>query len=116
MGSGLGVQIVITLGAVLLALVGGAFARRRTSADVEVTLSKEAREWVKDFRTGAQDAMEQAKAANDRAGRAESHAAALQIQLDALIHHIRRLEAVIRGMGGEPPALPVDAQSGVTRG
>ena len=102
-------QLLIGLSVGLPAFIGGMFARRRSGADVEVTLSTEAREWAKSFAEGArlatdaaQHAMTQARAAADRAGEC-------QARCDAMERHIGRLEALLREHGITPPAPPWNA-------
>lgn len=106
-------QILITLGFVLPAFLGGMFARRKSSADVEVTLSAEARAWATSFAEGARtateaarNAMEQAKDAADRAASAEARVQRCQDRVDALERHITRLETIMRENGVTPPVPP----------
>lgn len=100
-------QIIISGGLVLVAVLGGVFARRRSSADVEVTLSAEARQWVQDFRASSQEAKTEAREANERAIRAEAQIAAIETRMALMERHIHLLEQIIRDLGGEPPSLPV---------
>ena len=105
MNSQLAVQVVITGGAIVLALLGGVFARRRSSADVEVTLSAAAREWVQDFQVNARDANERAARAEARIVELQNQMMQIQARMAAMERHFRALETMIRDLGGEPPPL-----------
>lgn len=114
------VQVLITLGVGLPAFLGGMFARRKSAADVEVTLSSEARAWADSFASGARTATEAARnaieqarlaceaatAASARARGAEGQVRACQERIDFLEDYVRQLRAAIRGLGGDPPPLP----------
>lgn len=111
--AGLITQALITLGLVLPAFLGGMFARRKSSADVEVTLSAEARQWAQSFADGARTAtdaaraaLEQAREATDRAARAEARVVDCQGRVDLMEQHIGRLEALLRSHGIPPPPPP----------
>ncbi|MGH4009409.1 MAG: hypothetical protein ACRDTH_14870 [Pseudonocardiaceae bacterium] len=93
------VQLLIALGIALPAFLGGMFARRKTSADVEVTLSTEARAWAKDWADNARVAMDAARSA-------EARARDCQDRMDLMERHIARLEVLMREHGIEPPPFP----------
>lgn len=93
------VQVLVGLGVGLPAFLGGMFARRKSSADVEVTLSAEARQWANSFAEGARTAMEQARVAATRAKDCQD-------RCDAMERHIGRLEALLREHGIAPPVPP----------
>ena len=105
MTSQLMVQIVITGGAVILALLGGMFARRRSSADVEVTLSAAAREWVQDFQVTAREANERAARAEARIVELQTQMMQIQARIETMERYVRTLEQMVRDLGGTPPSL-----------
>ena len=121
MSSQLAVQLVITVGAIIIALLGWLFTGRPRNADVEIRYSAEAREWAKTFQINANDAREDARQAHERATRAEERVArteaeivAMRVEHDKIItrmaameRHFQTLEAMIRELGGTPPPLVV---------
>lgn len=104
--SGLLTQVLIALSVVLPAFLGGMFARRKSAADVEVTLSAEARQWAASFADGAKTATDAARTAMDQAREAADRAKDCQARCDAMERHITRLEALLREHGITPPEHP----------
>lgn len=100
------VQLLIGLSVGLPAFVGGMFARRKSGADVEVTLSAEARQWANSFAEGARTATDAAQHAMAQARAAADRAAECQDRCDAMERHIGRLEALLREHGIAPPPPP----------
>jgi erythromycin esterase-like protein len=103
MSSAVIVQLLITLGLVLPAFMGGMFARRRSAADVEVNLSQEARNWANTFVEGAKQASQ---AASLRADRAEEHTRQCEERLALVERRVMLLEAAMRSHGLTPPRDP----------
>lgn len=97
------VQALITLSVALPAFFSGMFARRRSRADVEVTLSAEARNWAQSFADNARTAMDESREALARANRAESRARECQERMEAMEVHIERLEQIMRNNNLTPP-------------
>lgn len=100
------VQLLITLGAVLPVVLGGLFARRRATADAEVTLSTAAREWATDFAQVARDAVAEARSASERCSLAETRVLECHRRVDAMEHHIEALESAMRAHQITPPPRP----------
>ena len=110
-------QILIALAVAVPAILVALFNRRKTSADVQVSLSSESREWVKSFvdardraETAARDAAESAREANRRADRAERQVENCHTRVDDMERHMRRLERIMRDNGLTPPTPPWETQ------
>lgn len=100
------VQIVITVGLILSAFVGGVFSRRTRHVSAEVTLSVEAREWAKTFEDRARQAELRAERAEVSAAEAMRQARECQTRMNSLEDHVERLEYIMRREGLEPPPRP----------
>lgn len=107
------VQLILTGGAIALALLGYLFGRRTRHVTAEVTLSVQAMEWAKQFEDRARNAEARSERAEVRATRAEQaatnaaeQAEECQIRMDHMERHIERLEAEMRAHGLEPPPKP----------
>lgn len=86
-----------------------------TDAKAEVLLSGEALELFRAARADATDARKEAKDARAEAAEARGEAAScrrmaveLWAAVDATDRHMRRLEGMVRDLGGEPPERPDD--------
>lgn len=106
MSSALLVQLLIAASVGLPAFLGGMFARRKSAADVEVTLSAEARQWASSFAEGARTATDAARNAMDQAREAAVRAKDCQARCDAMERHIGRLEGLLREHSITPPPPP----------
>lgn len=109
MGSTAGVltQVVIVVGTIIVTLLGALFARRKSRADVEVTLSTEARAWVVEFKESARMSAEASAEANARAQRAETQIRACQDRIDTMERYIAQLVRIMHDHGITPPMAPV---------
>lgn len=101
------VQLVLTVGGLIVAFMGGVFSRRTRRVSAEVTLSAEVREWAKQFEERARRAEERADEAEREAGRASRQAGDCQYQVQLLLRHVGRLEAKLREAGINPPTNPL---------
>lgn len=99
MTSAVAVQLIITLGAVILAVVGTLALRRTRHVTAEVTLSVQAMEWAKQFEDRARNAETRAERAEARAERAEERITDCQARVE-------RLETELRNHGLDLPPLP----------
>lgn len=106
MGSAVLVQVIITVGAILVAFLGGVFSRRTRHVSAEVTLSVEAREWAKAFEDRATRAEQRAERAEQAATSASRQAQNCQNRVNGLIEHVEHLERMMRQQGIDPPSIP----------
>lgn len=109
MGSTAGVltQVIIVAGTIAVTLLGGLLVRRQRHADVEVTLSTEARAWVVEFKESARMASDSAAEANARAQRAEAQVRDCMHRMDTMERYIGQLVRVMHEHGITPPMAPV---------
>lgn len=113
-------QLLIFLGLAVPVFLTGMFTRRKTSADVQVSLSDQSLKWVDSFveardraEKAARDAVEFAQRAAQRAERAEQQFSRCNERMDAVETHIRRLERILRDNEITPPTPPWDTQPGM---
>jgi Alanine-zipper, major outer membrane lipoprotein len=99
-------QVVISLGLVITAFLGGIFSRRTQRVTAEVTLSVEAREWAKTFEDRAGKAEARAERAEQTALEATRQARSCQDRMDLLERHVDKLEGMMRMEGLTPPPRP----------
>ena len=97
------VQVILTVGGVAVAFLGGLFSRRTRHVSAEVTLSVEAREWAKTFEERARQAEARAARAEDEAREATRRAANCQDRMERMEQHIDRLEELMVKHGVDPP-------------
>lgn len=103
MNSAVIIQIILTLGGVLVAFLTGLFSRRTRHVSAEVTLSVEAREWAKSFEERAREAEARARNAEQSALEANRRAMNCQDRMEAMERHIDRLEDLMAKNGIDPP-------------
>jgi hypothetical protein len=103
-------QVVITIGLIASAFLGGVFSRRTRHVTAEVTLSVEAREWAKTFEDRARQAEARAERAEEAAREATRNAQRLADRMDLLETHVEKLEGIMRTEGLEPPPRPFRSQ------
>lgn len=116
MGSFTGVltQVVIVVGTIVVTLLGAMFTRRKSQADVEVTLSTEARQWVVEFKESARMSAQTSAEANERARHAEAQVRICEERINTMERYIRQLVQVMDAHGIQPPIAPVGV-NGVER-
>ena len=110
-------QLLITLGICIPAFLAGLFGKRLRNASVEVTLSKESREWAGTFLGRAQAAEarterieERLHAAERATDEAEARCRECQQRITTMERHIRALERAMHVAGVAPPTDPTTGQ------
>jgi hypothetical protein len=103
MDSAIIVQIILTIGGIGVAFLGGLFSRRTRHVSAEVTLSVEAREWAKSFEERARAAEARAFAAEQSSIETARRANTLQDRMTEMERHIDRLVDFMIRQGIEPP-------------
>ena len=101
---------MILLGSIAVAFMSGLFARRKQGAEVEVTLSGEARKWATQFEESANrriaEAERRVQVAEERADEAKTEAENCGRRLRLLEQHVYGMERMLRQNGIEPPTYP----------